>query len=208
MQTSTKSAEARRILERYLVEVVERYELCPWARLARRNHEIGFEILLGAPKLADFIVAARRAFASPTNRIAMLVAPELAIAPAAFRALRDALVPQLPEAGIADFHPEAPLDLATPARLVPWLRRSPDPMMQVVPLALLDAVRTRRVPDRKQQARILATKAQLPRDPDVQIAAANHATASTHHAAIEATFAAIAADRAEAYARVGLSACR
>ena len=36
----TRAAEVRRILERYLVEVVERHALCPWARSARERGEL------------------------------------------------------------------------------------------------------------------------------------------------------------------------
>ena len=39
------------------------------------------------------------------------------------------------------FHPDAKLDLATPDRLVPFLRRSPHRTIQLVRASLLDAVR-------------------------------------------------------------------
>src|SRR5262245_7666814 len=124
-----KAAEVRRILDRYLVEVVERYELCPWARVAREGGELAVAILWGAPALAAWVAAAEELLAQPATRVAMVVAPELAIAPGELRALRDAVATRVPSAGVADFHPEAALDLATPARLVPFLRRAPDPLL-------------------------------------------------------------------------------
>jgi len=205
-----KAAEVRRILDRYLVEVVERYELCPWARAAREGGELAVAVAWGSPDVAAWLAAARELLARPATRVAMVVAPELAIAPAELRGVRDAVAAQLPAAGIADFHPEAVLDLATPARLVPFVRRSPDPMLQLVPLALLASVRgAPPAIDRAQQAHALAGGGAPPRgDVADRIAAANHATVTAHHAAIAATLAAIAEDRRIAYQRAGIRSCR
>jgi len=207
-----KAAEVRRILDRYLVEVVERHELCPWARAAREGGELAVAILWGAPAPGEWVAAAEQLLAHPATRVAMVVAPELAIARAEFRALRDAVAARIPSAGVADFHPDAALDLATPARLVPFLRRSPDPLLQLVPLALLASARAAPPAiDRAQQAHALAGHAEPPRgDIADRIAAANHATVSAHHAEIAQTLAAIAEDRRVAYARAGITAgaCR
>jgi hypothetical protein len=206
MGESAKSAEAKRILERYVCEVVVEFDLCPWARTSRRNGEIGVEILLGTPTIADWIAGVRRAFA-PGIRVAMVVAPELTIELAALHEVRNAVTAQLPETGVAEFHPHAAFDLATPARLVPFLRRSPDPMLQVVPLALLAGVRTTSLPDRAQQAQILSGVSVESRDIAAQIATANHAMVAARHAEIEAALTSIAEDRRTSYARVGISAC-
>lgn len=196
-----------RILDRYLIEVVERYELCPWARAARLGGELAAAVVWGAPADDDWIAAAGALLARPGAHVAMVVAPELAIAPAALRAVRDRVAARLPHAGVADFHPGAALDLATPARLVPFLRRAPDPLLQLVPLALLDAVRAAPPgPDRARQAAILGGRGAPPRPGAAErIAAANHATVARHAAAIEAALEDIAADRAAAYARAGIA---
>jgi hypothetical protein len=202
----TRSAEVLRILDRYLIEVVERYELCPWARAARLGGEVAAAVLWGAPPDDDWIAAAGALLARPGARVAMVVAPELAIAPAGLRALRDRVAARLPHAGVADFHPAAALDLATPARLVPFLRRAPDPLLQLVPLALLDAVRAAPpAADRARQAQLLGGLGAPPRAGAAdRIAAANHATALRHAAEIAAVLDEIAADRAAAYARAGI----
>ncbi|HWU89902.1 MAG TPA: hypothetical protein VN253_21720 [Kofleriaceae bacterium] len=204
----TRSAEVLRILDRYLIEVVERYELCPWARAARLGGELGITIAWGTPAVEDWIAAAEELLASPAVRVAMVVAPELAIAPAELRALRDQVAAHLPQAGVADFHPVAALDLATPARLVPFLRRAPDPMLQLVPLALLAAARaTTPPPDLAGQARLLGGHGAPPRgDVADRIAAANHATVTRHADQIAAALDAIAADRAAAYAHAAIRA--
>ncbi|HEU4731095.1 MAG TPA: hypothetical protein VFT22_24545, partial [Kofleriaceae bacterium] len=115
----TRTAEVLRILERYLVEVVERYELCPWARGAREHRQIAASVLWGTPAEDAWVAEATRLLAVPATRVAMVIAPELATSREAFRALRDRVAARIPSAGVAEFFPLAPLDLATPARLVP-----------------------------------------------------------------------------------------
>ncbi|HZJ64539.1 MAG TPA: hypothetical protein VFD36_13550, partial [Kofleriaceae bacterium] len=137
----SRSAEVLRILERYLVEVVERHALCPWARAAREQGELAVGIVWGTPALDAWVAEAERLLALPATRVAMVIAPEIAVSREALRALRDVVAARIPSAGVADFHPAAALDLATPARLVPFLRRSPDPLLQLVPLALIDGMR-------------------------------------------------------------------
>jgi hypothetical protein len=211
----TRAAEVERILARYLVEVVERYALCPWARAAREAGELAIGILWGEPALDDWVAEAARLLAVPHAQVAMVVAPELSIARPALGALRDAVAARMPAAGVAEFHPDAELDLATPPRLVPFLRRAPDPLLQLVPLALIDAARAARAghaappADRARQAAMLGGEAAPPRELSAQIAAANHATVATAHAAIAAAIDDIAADRRAGYARAGISsACR
>jgi len=210
MVAVSRSAEVLRILERYLVEVVERHALCPWARAAREQGELAAGILWGEPALDAWIAEAERLLALPATHVAMVIAPELAVSREAFSALRDVMAARIPSAGVADFYPTAALDLATPPRLVPFLRRSPDPLLQLVPLALLDAVRTGPPPaDLAQQATMLTGRAEAPRaDIATRIAAANHATAARAHAEISAALDDIAADRRAAYARVGIISTR
>jgi len=208
----SRAAEVERILARYLVEVVERHTLCPWARSAREAGELAIGIVWGEPVLDQWLAEATRLLAEPGTRVAMVVAPELSIARPALGALRDAVAARLPTAGVAEFHPDAALDLATPARLVPFLRRAPDPVLQLVPLQLIDAARAGHAAppaDRARQAAMLGGQAAPPRELSDQIAAANHATVAAAHAAIAAALDDIAADRRAAYARAGISsACR
>jgi hypothetical protein len=206
MVAVSRSAEVLRVLERYLVEVVERYELCPWACMAREHREIAVGVLWGTPSLDGWVAEAKRLLAQPQVRVAMVVAPEAAVSCDALRTLRDGAGERIPAAGVAEFHPTAALDLATPTRLVRFLRRSPDPMLQLVPLALIDAVRGSPVTrGLGEQASMLGGHAKPPRqDVSARIAAANHATVAYAHAEMTAALEAIAADRDAAYARVGI----
>jgi hypothetical protein len=95
---------------------------------------------------------------------------------------------------------------------VPFLRRAPDPLLQLVPLALIDAARATLAgagaspaADRARQAAMLGGQAAPPRELSDQIAAANHVTVIAAHAAITAALDDIAADRRAAYARAGIS---
>jgi hypothetical protein len=203
-----RAAEVRRILLRYVVEIVERHDLCPWARGAREAGELAIEVVWGAPDDAAWLRAARGAL--DRARVVMVVAPELAISPGGLRALRDRVAAAIPDAGVADFHPEAPLDLGSPARLVPFLRRAPDPVLQLVPHAILDAVRAQQpLPARTDQIQMLRDRAAPPRPAIAErIAEANHAHVARVADAIAATLADVAADRAASYERIGINTSR
>jgi hypothetical protein len=205
-----KLAEVRRLLDRYIVEIVETYDLCPWARGAREGGEIAVEVLWDTPGIDAWVASAGGLLALPATRVAMIVAPELAATASELRAIRDAVAARMPSAGVAEFHPDAAIDLGSPARLVPFLRRSPDPMLQLVPLALLDSVRgALPAVDLAEQARIVAGLAPPPRgDVADRIAAANRDRVVRDRAAIEAVLADIADDRRRSYARAGISMYR
>jgi hypothetical protein len=200
-----RAAEVLRLLDRYLIEVVERHDLCPWARASRERGELAISILWDEPDLDDWTAEAAGLLAIPTTRVALVVAPELSISRHALGAVRDAVASRLPGAGVAEFHPDAALDLTTPARLVPFVRRSPDPMLQLVPFALIDAARAARAtPALADQAAMLTGNAPATRDLTADIAATNHATVAASHASITTTLDAIAADRRATYALLGI----
>lgn len=207
---SRRRTEVLRILDRYLTEVVEAYDLCPWARMARERGEVQIEVLWGTPTIEAWVAAAEVLLARAKVQVAMVVAPELVIRPGELHDARNEVSTRMPTVGIAEFHPDAALDLATPARLVPYVRRSPDPLLQLVPLALLANVRgTSPTVDRMHQILALGGVAPpLRRDAADRIAEDNHATVSASHAAITSTLEDIAADRRRSYELVGISACR
>lgn len=198
------------MFERYLIEVVERYDFCPWARLSRVGGELAVEVVWGTPTLETWVTTCQELLDRPETRVAMVIAPELAIGSNALHSLRAEVAARVPSAGVADFHPEATIDLTTPARLVPFIRRSPDPLLQLVPFSLLDQVRAT-PPSAKlvEQAQILGGRFTAPRqDAAVRIAAANHATVSASPADVTRALDAIAADRAASYARIGITSSR
>jgi hypothetical protein len=203
-----KLAEVRRILDRYVVEVVERFDLCPWAKSARLGGEVAVEVLWGEPPPAAWVEAGQALLAQPRARVAMIVAPESAMTVPELRAVRDRVTSDVPATGVAHFHPDADLDLASPARLVPFLRRSPDRLLQLVPLALLASVRGGTVPiDRALQLQMLGGVSTVPRgDVADRIAEVNHARVTAEQDEVLRTLDTIAADRRASYARVGIAA--
>jgi hypothetical protein len=169
-------AAVRARLDRYL-DLVEAWGLCPWAAPARRDGVLRVEIVREVSALAG--VVAGWATAGPGFRIGLVVLADVAIDPAELRRLRDRLARHASIA-IADFHPDGG-DVARamqdPARLVPVLRRSPDPMLQVVPQAALAQLAMPPPAGITEQAAMLAGAAGAPevgaRD---KIAAINLAT--------------------------------
>ena len=205
-----RRTEVLRILHRYLVEVVEAHGFCPWARMARERGEVQIEVLWGTPTIDAWVAASEVLLARDNVQVAMVVAPELVIRPGELHDVRNEVSTRIPSVGIAEFHPEAALDLATPARLVPYVRRSPDPLLQLVPLSLLANVRGESpTVDRMHQVQALGGVAPpLRRDAADRIAEENHATVSASHVAISSTLDDIAADRRRSYELVGISASR
>ncbi|NVB80686.1 MAG: hypothetical protein HOV81_19985 [Kofleriaceae bacterium] len=203
---TAKLAEVRRLLDRYLIEVVEEFGLCPWARTARTGGELAVDVLWGQPSLLDWVESAQALLDRPQTRVAMVIAPELDAAPRKLRDIRNTVATALDGVGIADFHPDAGMDAATPARLVPALRRSPDPLLQLVPLKLLDSVRaTKTVIDREDVIKIIAGKMAPPRgDIGDIIASDNHARVVGDTDNFVARIGAIAEDRRQSYARAGI----
>ena len=94
--------------------------------------------------------------------------------------------------------------------LVPFLRRSPDPLLQLVPLSLIESIRgTNVVPDVMLQAQMLGGTAPPMRgDVADMIADANHARVTAELAAVTAALDSIAADRRATYAKVGIRSSR
>jgi hypothetical protein len=206
-----RAAEVHRLLDRYLVEVVEAWSLCPWAYNARTRGEVHVEIQWGATgELAATCALARRGLAAPGARVVMLVFPELASGVRAIEALRDGVALRVAVAGVAAFGPHGAFDLSSPAKLVPLLRRSPDPMLQLVPFSILDELRRQlqpiEPPARHAQALALAGHGAPPPPSMIDgIARRNHAVIAPDGAAqLQRTLADLARDRAINYPRAGI----
>lgn len=145
--------EARRIYERYEVEVVEAFGFCPWAERARQEGQVEVLVVLeDDDALAADPSAALTAIEAHASRahvaVGLVVFPRLAASRELFgrfvarlRELHADAHGRSPPMALAEFHPDAPADLAAPARLVPFLRRSPDPTIQCVRLSVLSALR-------------------------------------------------------------------
>ncbi len=192
--------EARRLALRYLTEVVEAYDFCPWAAPARARGELWMDVVD-----ADGAAAAiERFLAVPGMIIGLIILPTLDGPPARLRQLKDELMagPSGRQVALADFHPGAELDTGSPSRLVPFLRRSPDPMLQAVRHTDLASLHRRPPPmSAADQAAVLAGKS-VPafKDPIAEVARTNLATFEAHVAEVRPRLDDIHADRARTYA--------
>jgi len=212
---ATLEAEARRIYFRYAVEVVEAFTFCPWARSAREAGRVECRVVLGArPAVEALLAEVLSAQARSHIDVTLLVLPECTVDRVELRHLTAALHARYEEASgrgktalaIADFHPTAPLDMSSPDRLVPFIRKSPDPTLQLIRHAALDGAR--RGPEGTRAATLeMMLQGALKTEPaHARVAAANHRTLDREgSAAVLAVLEAIARDRAVSYRRSGVT---
>lgn len=210
------AAEARRIYFRYAIEVVEELTFCPWARSARQAGRVQCNIVFGQrPSLETLLAELKAADALDAIDVTLLVMPESELSRIELRRLTSALHTRYEaESGrgntllaIADFHPNALLDSSSPERLVPFIRKSPDPTLQLIKHAALDAARRGALDGTRAATLEMMLKGALKEEPaHARIASANFRTLErTGPAPILAVLEDIARDRAASYARLGVT---
>ncbi len=130
--------------DRYLREFVEALSLCPYAKRCREEGKLHRRVLRGrAGALAA--IAAIEALPAESVEVALLIFPD---EPAqdqadarAFESFCAELRPLLKSFYGVAFHPALPRDLLDAHRAVQFIRRSPDPTLQLVRASLLTSVR-------------------------------------------------------------------
>jgi hypothetical protein len=132
--------------DRYLLEFVEALELCPFARRCRETGRLARRVLRGGRpgEATASVVRELEATAEEQVEVALLIYPELEGGVRALEDLRDEVRRSLRLFHCVAFHPELPMDLSDENRAVSFLRRSPDPTLQLVRIATLDRVRSGR----------------------------------------------------------------
>jgi len=143
--------EALRVYRRYALEVVEAFDLCPWAAYARRDGRVAEYVILAENQADPQLSLTQLSALVPAlkTEIALFIYPDLPLDRLAFesfvRTLREQDAARYPVGEIpfamAAFHPDARVDLGDADRLIPFLRRTPDPTIQVVRQTALDRVR-------------------------------------------------------------------
>jgi hypothetical protein len=133
-----------------MTEVVEAFNLCPWARSARLGGQVERRVLLHATVELEPALALLSDWAGQSELvIGLLLFPRLDLARSEFQHFVNRLIAVDAERcgtksapfALAAFHPAAALDLESADRLVPFLRRTPDPTIQVVRISALERVR-------------------------------------------------------------------
>lgn len=208
--------EAVRVYRRYAIEIVEALRFCPYAercRLEGRTRElVSLDDALHVERVLPLVHAAAR---DGQVEIGLLLFPRLTIERLAFARFVEQLrrAHQDEPGGLVmameGFHPDAPADLSSADRLVPFVRRTPDPTIQLVRHEVL--LRVRRAgdhgtaffdPSRMSLEALLAAPA--PKPLHRQIAEANLETTRARTVeAIERIHDDIRRDREESYARLG-----
>jgi hypothetical protein len=174
--------EALRLNDRYLTEVVLGFGLCPWAESALREGRVMRQVITdqspppeAALELVDKLEGGRPggggvdAPGAWPPAIGLVIYPRLPLTAGAFegyaekvrRADRGRRGDGLPPFVVAAFHPFASGDFETAQELVSFIRRTPDPTLQLVRHELLEQARTSHptVSDdvtRQNHARVLA----------------------------------------------------
>lgn len=140
-----------RLNRRYLDEVVEAFALCPWALRSRLDGQVVERVF--THESPDFFAESLDALASlaadERREIGLFIYPRLRLSRLDFEHFVRRLRMQDEERhplgevplAMAAFHPDAEPDLEDAERLIPYLRRSPYPTIQVVRRTALDRVR-------------------------------------------------------------------
>ncbi|MFL5308316.1 MAG: DUF1415 family protein [Polyangia bacterium] len=188
--------EALRLNARYIEEIVIAWGLCPWAAQAWRTGAVTRRVLLDPGGDATAVLALVDELAArPETDIGLVIWPRLTLDAGAFTTVAEQIrradrARRPPDDGppflMAAFHPDLrdapPTDAPS---LVPFIRRTPDPTLQLVRTSLLDAL------------------ARGGRDVSSEIAAANFATVGARTpAALDQALRDIRRDRDESYARL------
>ncbi len=211
--------EAVRVYERYATEVVEAFLLCPWARRARQDGRVRTCVITEVePSVQVVIDQMNEIFGDACIEVGLILLPRVRFDRNEFRRFASLVradhearhaasrVVGPPPLAMAAFHPHAEPDLDSAARLVSFLRRTPDPTIQVVRQAALASVR-----DSVASGSVYASPALLdlmlhpPTAPAMptseRVAAANLATVERVGVArVQAILDDIRADRDRAYA--------
>jgi hypothetical protein len=215
-------AEALRVYRRYAIEIVEAFGLCPWAARAREAGRVAERVLLQRDtSTAAALDCVFELAESESVDIGLLIFPRLTLDPLAFEhftaSVRERDAERHPLGAIpfamAAFHPGAEADLSDAERLIPFLRRTPDPTIQLVKRSVLEKVRGKSSqgtgfvdPEALDQLEALACVAEEHEEQSLRerIARANHRTVlQTGLANLRARLDDIRQDRTLAYARLG-----
>ena len=201
---SALRTEALRVNARYVEEVVIGWGLCPWAAQAWREGAVARRVLVDpAPErtagVDDVLTFIDEIAPNPAVTIGLAIFPRATMTEAAWGTFAERLrradrARRAPAEGapflLAAFHPKSGEAAATAgvtnaAALVSFIRRTPDPMLQLVRASLLDRL------------------APAGRDLSGEIARANFAAVEARSpAALDALIAEIRADRDLSYARL------
>ena len=142
--------EALRVNARYVEEVVIGWGLCPWAARAWNDGQVTQRVFTDAePDVAAVAAFIDELCARPDAAIGLAIFPRVARTVGAWEKFAEQVRRSRGVFLAAAFHPDYPAPeggaieggAVTAARLVPFIRRTPDPTLQLVRASLLDGLR-------------------------------------------------------------------
>jgi hypothetical protein len=140
--------ECLRVYRRYALEIVEALGFCPYAERCRaegRTREV--VVLARELDLERGLRELEPLAADEQVEVALMIWPRVQVSRAELARFVERLraAHQAQPGGLVmameGFHPDAEADLRAPERLVPFVRRTPDPTIQLVRHAVLERVR-------------------------------------------------------------------
>lgn len=141
-------AEALRLYRRYAVEIVEGLSFCPYAEKTREDgHTREVVVTAAEPSDAEILEAVEAIADDPSVHVGFVIVVRLALdQPALGHRVEDLRKAHAAARGgtvvaIEGFHPRAAPDATAAERLTPFVRRTPDPTLQLTRLDVLERVR-------------------------------------------------------------------
>jgi hypothetical protein len=138
------AVEARRLNTRYVEEVVIGWDLCPWAARAWIDGQVTQRVFPdAAPDVAAVAGFIDELTAEPRAAIGLALFPRVVCTVGAWESFAEKVRRTRDGFLAAPFHPDyrAPDGALDAARLVPFIRRTPDPTLQLVRASLVDSLR-------------------------------------------------------------------
>jgi hypothetical protein len=138
-------SEALRVNARYVEEVVIGWGLCPWAARAWNDGQVTQRVFAGGtPDVGAVAAFVDELCARPDAAIGLALFPQVACTVGAWESFAERVRRARGDFLAAAFHPDyrpADGESLNPARLVPFIRRTPDPTLQLVRASLIDSLR-------------------------------------------------------------------
>ena len=130
--------------DRYIRDFVEALHICPYAKTCRQAGKLVRRVVL-AKEAAPEVMREVEAMPDDAVVVALLIFPGVRAdgveSAREFEGFCASLRPALMKFYCVAFHPDLPRDLSDAHRAVQFIRRSPDPTIQMVRASVLKAVR-------------------------------------------------------------------
>ena len=136
--------EAKELHRRYLIELIERFSICPWAKTARTEERMRTHVIVEREASEDDLRTVVEGWAADDSvDVAFVIAPLFDGGYEAFVRWSETLGPLSRDAFLsAAFHPSPP----EPAGTIRFLRRTPHPTVQLVRRSRLEEIRAQDPP--------------------------------------------------------------